>query len=416
MMTKSLFVYILILIFVQGADFYSLDDVMTLHRRLLNDSVYDKTLRPGNNQSLPTTVNIRMRLTNLIDIDEIAGTMKITGKLIISWVDDRIVWNPKGSNGVRNIFIPQGKVWVPDMYSVSILNGQSTAIGMEKLMVKYTSKGEAVWDVTGMFWSTCNIQITLYPVDEQKCMFRFFPNGYSSDDIQFEIADTEIMSTNYQDNSVWKLQHSKVFINKGNPTAPDQFIVRLTFARRSTMYIVSILVPTSLMGFVHLLAFFIPDETGERVGFSVTILLSLAVYQSMLSETLPKASVPQIPVLSIKIFADLMISSLIQVSVVFSQYLYNKEGNQEDLPGPISCFIRCLQSRKRKQKVKPNENYSYEEKDLQKEKEETMERFVDVKNFRRKFNIVCGWFCFLAILGTNISILAIFLQTSSNEE
>lgn len=137
-MTKSLFVYILILIFVQGADFYSLDDVMTLHRRLLNDSVYDKTLRPGNNQSLPTTVNIRMRLTNLIDIDEIAGTMKITGKLIISWVDDRIVWNQKGSNGVRNIFIPQGKVWVPDMYSVSILNGQSTAIGMEKLMVKYT--------------------------------------------------------------------------------------------------------------------------------------------------------------------------------------------------------------------------------------------------------------------------------------
>lgn len=168
------------------------------------------------------------------------------------------------------------------------------------------------------------------------------------------------------------------------------------------------------MGFVHMLVFFLPDDSGERVGFSVTVLLSLAVYQSMLSEALPKASVPQIPIISIKVFADLLISFIIQMCVIFSQYLYIKEQRGEDLPNVIKRFARCLECGKRKQKVKADEMYSDDEEREGKEKKR--KRFgdaVDIHRFRRIINIVCGWICFASLLATNISLISMLLEKTT---
>lgn len=408
-----LYVNIYILIFLKGTLSHTLDDVMALHQMLLNTSTYDQTLRPGKNQSEPTIVSMRMKVGNLVDIDEIAGTMTIKGDLEISWMDERIAWDPDDHNGIRQVFIQKQKLWAPEMYCISSL-AQNTGIGLDNFMVKFSSTGLANLDVQSIFWSTCNIQITHYPVDVQSCLFEFSPNGYSSDEIRINIIDREVVGNGYKENSAWEFKNGEAFAREGKRSEADAFIVSVSYERRSIIHVITVIVPTSLMGFVHMLAFFLPDDSGERVGFSVTVLLSLAVYQSMLSEALPKASLPQIPIISIKVFADILISFIIQMCVIFSQYLYIKEQRGEDLPNVLKGFARCLQCMKRKQKVKADPMYSDDEEREGKEKKR--KRFgdaVDIHRFRRMFNIVCGWICFVALLATNICLISMLLEKTT---
>ncbi|XP_061188674.1 acetylcholine receptor subunit beta-type unc-29-like [Saccostrea echinata] len=380
---------------------------MSLHQTLLNTTVYHKKLRPGRNQSEPTIVTMKMTLDNLVDIDEISGTVKITAKLEVSWIDDRIMWNPTHFNGIEKVLFQMGDIWVPDMYTMSSL-ASKPALGVEKFIVRYTHDGKALWEVSNMFWSTCDIRIVYYPVDTQSCQFIFSTSGYTSDDVQLKVLERRLVTDAYKDSSAWRLISAKAFVEKGTSSESDLFIGEVKYERRSTIYIVTVVVPPAVMGFVHLLVFFLPDDSGERVGFSVTVLLSLAVYQSMLSEALPKASRPQIPVLSVKIFVDLITSSLIQVCVVVSQYLYMKEQKREELPRVIKRFARCLLCMTRKRAVKAADDCFEDESKEGKNSKTLADITVDVYIVRRMFNITCGCYFFLATLATNIAIVCLF--------
>ena len=50
------------------------------------------------------------------------------------------------------------------------------------------------------------------------------------------------------------------------------------------------MVPCMLIGALILVSFFIPAESGERIGFSCTILLSVSVYLLIVTEALPEQS------------------------------------------------------------------------------------------------------------------------------
>jgi hypothetical protein len=411
-MKRALEYFIFILMFFGKVESYSLDDVMLLHQTLLNTTVYDKTLRPGRNQSEPVTVRVRMKLDNLVEIDELAGTMTITATLQINWSDDRMTWDPKNFNGIEKAMFQKGDIWVPDMYALSSLS-HNYDLGTNKFKVRYTHSGDATWEVSEMFSSTCDIDIVYYPLDSQSCLFTFTPNGYSPDDVKIKVNGGGVMKdTSYKSNSVWELRSASASVMK-TPES-DLFVIQVTYERRSIIYILTAIVPVALMGFVHLLVFVLPDDSGERVGFSVTILLSLAVYQSMLSEALPKASKPEMPVLSVKIFADLIISSLIQACVVVSQYLFIKEQKKEEPPLVIKGLVLCLLYMKRKRSVKATQNEDERVEDEPEHEEKYWKihtrSAVDIHLFRRIFNITCGCFFSLAVLGTNIALVVLLRE------
>ncbi|XP_062615149.1 CHRNA7-FAM7A fusion protein-like [Saccostrea cucullata] len=83
--------------------------------------------------------------------------------------------------------------------------------------------------------------------------------------------------------------------------------------------------PIILMEILQMFVFLLPENSGDRVSFSVTILLSIAVYLTIVSEQIPKSSEPAISVLAIKLFADLCIGCVVQVFVIISQYTYTRE-------------------------------------------------------------------------------------------
>ena len=60
--------------------------------------------------------------------------------------------------------------------------------------------------------------------------------------------------------------------------------------RMSLYYFLYVILPLGAQVFMFLMIFHIPYETGERMGFGVTILLSITVYLLVISEKLPEKS------------------------------------------------------------------------------------------------------------------------------
>ena len=74
---------------------------------------------------------------------------------------------------------------------------------------------------------------------------------------------------------------------------PDSYsfvTYKLTLDRLSSFYVVYIILPMIALSALFFLVFFIPVDSGERMGFGVNILLSLTVYLLVIFEIVPANS------------------------------------------------------------------------------------------------------------------------------
>ena len=73
------------------------------------------------------------------------------------------------------------------------------------------------------------------------------------------------------------------------------------------------------------MVFLLPQESGERVSFSVTVLLSFAVFLTVIGDNIPKTSSPM-PFVCYYVVIVLITSGLITCSVILCQRLHHVYG------------------------------------------------------------------------------------------
>ena len=75
------------------------------------------------------------------------------------------------------------------------------------------------------------------------------------------------------------------------PVSPVTLVqVSLTFTRLRPFYTINFVVPAILLSVCMVLAFLLPTESGERLGFALTVLLSYTVLMTMISDMMPTTS------------------------------------------------------------------------------------------------------------------------------
>ena len=78
------------------------------------------------------------------------------------------------------------------------------------------------------------------------------------------------------------------------------------------------------MSFVNSMVFVLPADSGERVGYAITCLLSLSVYMTYASDNLPRSS-RTLPIITVVLISYIIISAFISVGTVIG--LREKEGD-----------------------------------------------------------------------------------------
>ncbi|XP_060078378.1 neuronal acetylcholine receptor subunit alpha-5-like [Ylistrum balloti] len=289
----------------QQYTFQKENDLRTL---LFENQSYNMFARPR----VKVEITVSLNIINFNDLNIRDQQLTTTGYFILKWKDDRLFWdkNPLYRKDVTVLFTTEEHVWRPALVienSVSDISAMSD-IGSPILL---TTKGTLTWRLSGIFTTYCEVDISLYPFDTQICSIRVTSLGYSANEIELFFSDTPVDTRDLNENGEWiytGFSTSKGLVRRELLTHSE-----LTFdfqlKRRPLYHIMNTLVPTISLAFLTCMVFKLPAESGERIGYSLTVVLSYAVYLTLVADNIPSSSTT-VSVLSIYLVTTLILGML----------------------------------------------------------------------------------------------------------
>lgn len=336
---------------------YNFSDEQSLHVAIF-PATYDRNLRPGENRSVPLQVNVTFYFKSIKEFDESVSKFSITGALGVSWFDHRLTWDPATYGGdLWETVIPQKKVWIPFLVNMLMYDAISE-IGHIDMNLRLASNGLISWVVPNLFESTCDPDLSYYPFDTQTCILRFYIPGFLQTEINLMAPRGTMDMAEYSKNSLWDVTETKIYTTTNNLKLQEA-VMSVTMKRRPVYYISSLLLPVAFLSFLQLMAFLMPPECGERVGFGTTVLLAVAVYLTLIQDKLPEGSEPSVAYLSYKLLGDFMVGVLMTVGIIVALRFYNREDTIE-IPNYLKTFHKIVLGPricgcKKKHKVEDND-------------------------------------------------------------
>jgi hypothetical protein len=128
--------------------------------------------------------------------------------------------------------------------------------------------------------------------------------------------------------------------------------IDIKMKRRPAFAVINIVLPMVFMMALNLLVFVIPVDSGERVSYSITVLLAIAVFLTLVGDNLPKTSKPT-AILSYFLLTDLILSSLICFFVIPGLSFHYKDETKTPVPHIIERIVKfCYRKQKCKNRIK----------------------------------------------------------------
>ncbi|XP_063420544.1 acetylcholine receptor subunit alpha-like [Mytilus trossulus] len=299
-------------------------EIDRLHKDLMTG--YNKDILPQWNKSQPVDVSIVFHLLNLNGIDSVKGVIAIAGYFIFQWIDVNMQWTPANYTSIENIVIPLEKVWKPPVINANSVM-EYKFFGAAGTFVRVNHTGLVTWTPGINLEFSCNMDTTKYPFDTQMCELEVMIWGYSSEELTFTTSRTDVDISFYQFNNEWELMYtSAVAINTSNLSPLVQ--IETHFERRSLYYVMNLIFPVMLLALLNLFVFLLPQDSGERVGFSVTLLLANVMFLTIAENMLPATAIPRMSAICIALLLNLCYSGLIVITVIISGNIYHKPDEQ----------------------------------------------------------------------------------------
>nr|AJP36493.1 nicotinic acetylcholine receptor alpha 7 [Leptinotarsa decemlineata] len=261
-----------------------------LHKLLDHYNVLE---RPVANESDPLQLSFGLTLVQIIDVDEKNQLLTTNIWLKLEWNDMNLRWNSSEFGGVKDLRIPPHRLWKPD---VLMYNSADEGFdGTYPTNVVVRNNGSCLYVPPGIFKSTCKIDITWFPFDDQRCEMKF--GSWTYDGLQLDLQlqdDAGGDLSSFITNGEWDLlgvpgKRNEIYYN----CCPEPYI-DITFViiirRRTLYYFFNLIVPCVLIASMAVLGFTLPPDSGEKLSLGVTILLSLTIFLNMVAETMPATS------------------------------------------------------------------------------------------------------------------------------
>ena len=289
---------------VQTWGFRNLTDAM-LH----SNSRYCEPVIKGVTSS-QTWVGIKMDFRNLIDFDLSKGTLKLFAILTLTWTDRSYFWN-RSEIPYPFLRLPVNQVWFPDIHLRNNAEGTHELTSTDSVRVSYT--GQMTYESPQIFSVLCSPDVSKYPFDEHLCEIKFAPFQYNGG---FDLYIRDIEMKYFWENSAWDVSNggieriSLAYIN-----------IRLYLRRHAYFLMLNLVSPVLILGVMNVFVFVLPQESGERMGFSVTILLSFVVFISYTSQELPESN-NSICIFNVFLLVQLIESALITLAIVIISFVY----------------------------------------------------------------------------------------------
>ncbi|OQV25615.1 putative Acetylcholine receptor subunit alpha-like 1 [Hypsibius exemplaris] len=120
-------------------------------RRLFDSlmSGYNKLVRPVRNDTMSLDISLGIKLTQLIDVDEVDQVVQTNIWLRQEWNDYRLQWNPDEYGGMKTFQIPKDMLWIPDIVLYNNADGDYEITLKTKAVARWD--GQIVWEPPAIY-------------------------------------------------------------------------------------------------------------------------------------------------------------------------------------------------------------------------------------------------------------------------
>ncbi|XP_066269277.1 neuronal acetylcholine receptor subunit alpha-10-like [Branchiostoma lanceolatum] len=300
---------------------------------------YQRGIRPVANYSHPTPLKLGVDFRQIIDLDEKNQILTSDIWQRQYWKDDDLKWDPADYDGMTFINIPYSAVWVPD---IVLTNSAGKNHDQPETNVIVSHDGQVTWLVTRMYKSSCHINTYYFPFDEQNCTLTFASWTYSGNEINLTHEEVPPSKSYYVDNDEWKLveihveKHDQVY--ECCPEHYPEVTYVIQIQRRSLFYVTNLLAPCALLSVLAIFGFYLPSDSGERVGLGITILLSYSVFLLMVSEWMPPTS-RTVPLIVVYYTVTMLLVGLSTIMTIAVLNIHHCAADTAEVPGWIRTLV-----------------------------------------------------------------------------
>ncbi|XP_053734812.1 5-hydroxytryptamine receptor 3E-like isoform X2 [Synchiropus splendidus] len=284
------------------------------------------SIRPVVNSSTPTFVYVNILITSILGVDEKAQLLKTYMVQNFQWKNEFVHWDPDHC-GSHWLTLTRKLLWVPDI----VINEFMEENKVPFVPYTYLYHDGFVNDFQPFrVISSCRLDTYMFPFDIQNCTLTF--NSYLHPVSSIELGTRVLAEDVYKASKArmssageWELigiEHSLHRLPTSNGDFYEELRFHVSIRRRSTMYVVNLLLPSCFLIAVDLFSFMLPPDCVDRSLFKMTLILGYTVFLLNMNSQLP-ATGDTIPLLNVflSLCLTLMMGSLLE-TIVITNFLH----------------------------------------------------------------------------------------------
>uniref|UniRef100_A0A1I8JIB2 CCHC-type domain-containing protein n=1 Tax=Macrostomum lignano TaxID=282301 RepID=A0A1I8JIB2_9PLAT len=234
------------------------------------------------------------------------------------------------------------------------------------------SNGTVFWPIPTKLRSSCKVDVTYFPFDEQMCDLKFGSWTYDGFQVNLHLLKGDVDTTAYVPNGEWELLGTKAIRNvirypccqepypditfyiflrrkrksrrvgrvRETDSQPELRVFRIDWRaakseerprRRLLYYMYHVIYPCIMMSTLTLLVFCLPPDSGEKIALGITVLLAFSVLMLSIADRLPETS-ESVPLISIYLTVVMSMTSVSVIMTVFVLNLHHRGPSRRPLP------------------------------------------------------------------------------------
>ncbi|XP_060084313.1 glycine receptor subunit alpha-2-like [Ylistrum balloti] len=267
-------------------------------RQLLDDGTYDSKISPEYEEDVPTAVTIQIYVMSIDSLNEASMDYTVTIFLRQKWIDNRLKYPPV--SGMKMLELDNrmiDQVWVPDTFFANEKSASFHYITVPNKLMHLYPNGTVFYSVRVTMTLSCDMKLSAYPLDSQKCHIALESYSYTTDNVIFKWhpyqavemqTDRLLPQFFFSDQPSITNDCQKNYGESGNFSCLE---TTLHLTRNTGYYIAQIFIPSILIVMLSWVSFWVDAEaTPARISLGVLTVLTITTQGSGARSTLPRVS------------------------------------------------------------------------------------------------------------------------------
>jgi len=156
-------------------------------------------------------VTVGLTLQQILRVDQKENSLTAIYWINLEWKDELLRWNSTDEEDIDDLRLPVEDIWIPDIelynkIDSSGLRGKETAV--------IDSSGHVTWIPPYKLTSTCKMDFTFFPFDEQNCDLKFGSWTYNGWKLDLVLKSSSIDISSYTMNKYWEMVNTSATRNE----------------------------------------------------------------------------------------------------------------------------------------------------------------------------------------------------------